>query len=65
MSKEEKQKWTMDYINSQLQENSDRWVEVEKQLQQAQIEVDNLTRQKCHYDTIIYMLKSIQNGLKE
>lgn len=60
---EEKQKWTMDYINSQLREQNDRWVEIETHLETAKAQVKSLEVQKCHYETIICMLKTIKNGL--
>jgi hypothetical protein len=64
-SEQEKDEWVKNYVNSQLKEFNDRWLETNTQLEQAQLEVDNLTKQKVHYETMIHILKTIKYSTNE
>jgi len=63
MSERETEKWLQDYVNSQLREFNDRWVETNEKLTQARIEVNNAIKAKAKYEAIIFILKTIQKNI--
>ena len=63
LTKEQKQAWTLNYVHDQIRDQEGRLKEIETQLAEAEATVTNLKSQKCHRETILYMLRTIVSGL--